>query len=283
MSSSGGSKSRSYEEETAFIHRESATRFRIDKGFVDGMRVPGSFYVNQALEELMFDELRQHTASGGFGGFLPAVKQVSESAGSSRRRHNAHIMASASCRPDRQRRGAARHRRQGEGGWRALGPAAVGASAYWWPVLSVRSRSACQMCTRGTGSRSGTWRPSTWPTPRPSSRQVASYPRTHHSSFTTRPGTASSITPCPHTGGVGFDINCGVRLIRTSLTEKDVAPVKEELTQSLFDHIPVGAAALHTVITKQGAAEVGEHFCAQAYGWLPSWGVCVLQAWGRRG
>jgi tRNA-splicing ligase RtcB len=41
-------------------------------------------------------------------------------------------------------------------------------------------------------------------------------------------------------GGVGFDINCGVRLIRTNLTEKDVAPVKEELTQSLFDHIPVG-------------------------------------------
>jgi tRNA-splicing ligase RtcB (3'-phosphate/5'-hydroxy nucleic acid ligase) len=41
-------------------------------------------------------------------------------------------------------------------------------------------------------------------------------------------------------GGVGFDINCGVRLIRTNLTEADVHPVKEELTQSLFDHIPVG-------------------------------------------
>ena len=43
-------------------------------------------------------------------------------------------------------------------------------------------------------------------------------------------------------GGVGFDINCGVRLIRTNLTEKDVAPVKEQLTQSLFDHIPVGGS-----------------------------------------
>ena len=40
-------------------------------------------------------------------------------------------------------------------------------------------------------------------------------------------------------GGVGFDINCGVRLLRTNLTEKDVAPVKEQLAQSLFDHIPV--------------------------------------------
>lgn len=29
------------------------------------------------LEELMFDELRQHTMAGGVGGFLPAAKQVS--------------------------------------------------------------------------------------------------------------------------------------------------------------------------------------------------------------
>lgn len=27
-------------------------------------------------------------------------------------------------------------------------------------------------------------------------------------------------------GGVGFDINCGVRLLRTNLFEKDVSPVK---------------------------------------------------------
>lgn len=27
-------------------------------------------------------------------------------------------------------------------------------------------------------------------------------------------------------GGVGFDINCGVRLLRTNLTYRDVAPVK---------------------------------------------------------
>lgn len=27
-------------------------------------------------------------------------------------------------------------------------------------------------------------------------------------------------------GGVGFDINCGVRLLRTNLWEKDVQPVK---------------------------------------------------------
>lgn len=27
-------------------------------------------------------------------------------------------------------------------------------------------------------------------------------------------------------GGVGFDINCGVRLLRTNLHEKDVQPIK---------------------------------------------------------
>ena len=32
-------------------------------------------------------------------------------------------------------------------------------------------------------------------------------------------------------GGVGFDINCGVRLIRTNLSEKDVQPIKEQLAQ----------------------------------------------------
>lgn len=30
------------------------------------------------------------------------------------------------------------------------------------------------------------------------------------------------------TGGVGFDINCGVRLLRTNLTEKDVKEASRE-------------------------------------------------------
>ena len=41
-------------------------------------------------------------------------------------------------------------------------------------------------------------------------------------------------------GGVGFDINCGVRLLRTNLFEKDVTKVRDEMAQALFDHIPVG-------------------------------------------
>lgn len=42
---------------------------------------------------------------------------------------------------------------------------------------------------------------------------------------------------------MGFDINCGVRLVRTNLMLEDVLPVKEELTQSLYDHIPVGVGS----------------------------------------
>lgn len=36
----------------------------------------GRFYVNKALEKLMFDELRNACRSDGIGGFLPAVRQV---------------------------------------------------------------------------------------------------------------------------------------------------------------------------------------------------------------
>lgn len=35
-------------------------------------------------------------------------------------------------------------------------------------------------------------------------------------------------------GGVGFDINCGVRLLRTNLFESDVLPVKVSLILFLF-------------------------------------------------
>ncbi|KAJ1495449.1 hypothetical protein T484DRAFT_1762193, partial [Baffinella frigidus] len=42
-------------------------------------------------------------------------------------------------------------------------------------------------------------------------------------------------------GGVGFDINCGVRLIRTNLKEADLDPaMKEKLADELFRAIPVG-------------------------------------------
>ena len=41
-------------------------------------------------------------------------------------------------------------------------------------------------------------------------------------------------------GGVGFDINCGVRVMRTPLTREDVEAKKEELADLLFKLIPAG-------------------------------------------
>ncbi|MDH4245149.1 MAG: RtcB family protein [Nitrospira sp.] len=44
-------------------------------------------------------------------------------------------------------------------------------------------------------------------------------------------------------GGVGFDISCGVRLLRTGLMVEDVQPVKELLADSLFHRIPAGVGS----------------------------------------
>ena len=41
-------------------------------------------------------------------------------------------------------------------------------------------------------------------------------------------------------GGVGFDINCGIRLLRSDLTEEEVRPRLEELVAALFENVPSG-------------------------------------------
>ena len=41
-------------------------------------------------------------------------------------------------------------------------------------------------------------------------------------------------------GGVGFDINCGVRLVRTNLSEADVRPQLRELINQIFRDVPCG-------------------------------------------
>ena len=67
---------RTFEEEMKYITKLTPWKYEIAKGFVPGMRVEGTFYVNDALIELITDELKHHCTSGGYGGFLPAVKQV---------------------------------------------------------------------------------------------------------------------------------------------------------------------------------------------------------------
>lgn len=44
-------------------------------------------------------------------------------------------------------------------------------------------------------------------------------------------------------GGVGFDINCGVRLLRTNLERGDVADKAGDLTRTLFSKIPCGVGS----------------------------------------
>src|SRR5690242_13634846 len=41
-------------------------------------------------------------------------------------------------------------------------------------------------------------------------------------------------------GGVGFDINCGVRLLSSNLTLRDVRPKLRELVHQLFCDVPSG-------------------------------------------
>jgi tRNA-splicing ligase RtcB len=52
----------------------------------------------------------------------------------------------------------------------------------------------------------------------------------------TDPEEGGVISP----GGVGYDINCGVRLVRSKLTRKDVEPVLEKLVEALYRRVPAG-------------------------------------------
>jgi tRNA-splicing ligase RtcB len=73
-------------------------------------------------------------------------------------------------------------------------------------------------------------------------------------------------------GGIGYDINCGVRLLRTDLTEKQVRPRLKELVDQIFRDVPAGfggegliktsRADLRQVMLK-GAHWMVEH----GYGW----------------
>ncbi len=52
----------------------------------------------------------------------------------------------------------------------------------------------------------------------------------------TDPDQGGVISP----GGVGYDINCGVRLIRTNLTHQEVQPHLTRLIDELFKNVPTG-------------------------------------------
>ena len=73
-------------------------------------------------------------------------------------------------------------------------------------------------------------------------------------------------------GGIGFDINCGMRLLRTRLTEEEVRPKLRELIDALFAAVPSGVGAKGLVhLSESEFREVmleGSGWCVRrGYGW----------------
>lgn len=52
---------------------------------------------------------------------------------------------------------------------------------------------------------------------------------------------------CISPGGIGFDINCGVRVLATNLTKSEVEPKIKELLDVLFKNIPSGVGSESTI------------------------------------
>ncbi len=73
-------------------------------------------------------------------------------------------------------------------------------------------------------------------------------------------------------GGIGFDINCGMRLIVTNLTAKDVNPHIHTLVDALYKAVPAGVGCKGFVkLTKEQFKEVmkdGAQWCVKnGYAW----------------
>jgi len=184
---------RTYEAERRFLEQVSDCKWCIKPGFVPNMRIPGTFYVNTALQDLVFSELEQYCKANARQGFLPALKQIGNVAGLP------GIVGNSIGLPDLH-------------------------SGYGFAIGNV---AAFDMAD-----------------------------------------PQAVVSP----GGVGFDINCGVRLLRTNLTEADVAPVKGQLAQGMFDHIPVGVGSQGIIPTNptnlQAALELGIDWSVrEGYSW----------------
>jgi tRNA-splicing ligase RtcB len=72
-------------------------------------------------------------------------------------------------------------------------------------------------------------------------------------------------------GGVGFDISCGVRLLRTGVERAAVEAVQRELADMLFDEIPAGVGSKGSITLD---AEEMDAMLAGGAGWA------VARGWG---
>jgi tRNA-splicing ligase RtcB len=74
-------------------------------------------------------------------------------------------------------------------------------------------------------------------------------------------------------GGIGFDINCGMRAMRSSLTEAEVRPRIRELVDALYRAVPAGVGARGFVRLSEAELRCimveGASWCvAHGHGWL---------------
>src|SRR5881227_1991980 len=53
-------------------------------------------------------------------------------------------------------------------------------------------------------------------------------------------------------GGVGYDINCGVRLLRSSLTRDEIAPHLKAIVTQMYNNVPTGVGAHRTDLRVTG-------------------------------
>ena len=73
-------------------------------------------------------------------------------------------------------------------------------------------------------------------------------------------------------GGIGFDVNCGVRLVLTNLSHEEVRPHLRELVDLLFERVPAGVGSTGFVRLSRGefreVAEQGSRWCLRnGYAW----------------
>jgi tRNA-splicing ligase RtcB len=73
-------------------------------------------------------------------------------------------------------------------------------------------------------------------------------------------------------GGIGFDINCGMRLVLTNLTADEVKPHLQDLVDRLYERIPAGVGRAGFVkLSRQEfrrVVEEGSRWCVEhGYGW----------------
>tara|TARA_Y100000310_G_scaffold345729_1_gene468920 strand:- start:3675 stop:5135 length:1461 start_codon:yes stop_codon:yes gene_type:complete len=73
-------------------------------------------------------------------------------------------------------------------------------------------------------------------------------------------------------GGIGFDINCGMRLVLTNLTLKDLEPHKMKILNKLFERVPAGVGSKGFVkLDKEKFKKVleggGKWAVDNGYGW----------------